>query len=330
MDANIFTGGDLNVVDEVEPEIFQDSELVDDDGLESVDDEYLVKNEPECDSSREQDLLFVDAVKQESSPGKNKEKPAWVEYSCLDKSCSFKAHKKYELTSHMKQLHKDFVKEFSCSECSYTSTSKGNLTKHVTEVHAKEKQYMCTYCGAQTSRKYHLSRHIKAVHQGEKFFCCQQCSYKTNNNLCLKKHVAEVHELTAPSQDLVPQVSESELTCICTWCEYRSNKYSDIKRHIRTVHEKYSQYPCKECLFEAKTVESYAEHYNQTHKIEQYKHACGECDYRTSNKVNMKDHYLNVHKKRKVYVCKLCNFKSVENSSMKRHIRNAHKSVKVN
>ena len=85
--------------------------------------------------------------------------------------------------------------------------------------HAKEKQYMCTYCGAQTSRKYHLSRHIKAVHQGEKFFCCQQCSYKTNNNLCLKKHVAEVHELTAPSQDLVPQVSESELTCICTWCD---------------------------------------------------------------------------------------------------------------
>lgn len=324
-----FVTGDLNVVDELEPELTQDTmntinlneEIADSNGTGGIDEE-------EADFYGSDTILDTSEVIHTSVPDKKTKER--VDYICLDDKCSFKTTKKTLLSLHLKEFHSELLENFPCSECSYVSKLRGNLNKHMSEVHAKVKRYMCGFCGAQTSRKYHLTRHIKAVHHGEKFFCCQDCDYKTNNKVCLQKHIGINHDTLLMKDNSKPPLKDSELTCVCTWCEYKSNKYAEVKIHIKLVHDRTKKFPCKECEFVGSSVENYAEHYNEKHKTEEYKHACADCTFRSSNKVAMKEHYLEVHKKKKINVCRLCNFKSMESSSMKRHINNAHKYKRVN
>lgn len=270
-------------------------------------------------------------LKEEFCSSVSKKKPRErIDYVCSDETCNFQTNKKKLLSSHIKEFHSELLESLPCNECSYVSKLRGNLNKHMSEVHAKVKQYMCGFCGAQTSRKYHLTRHIKAVHHGEKFFCCEDCDYKTNNKACLQKHIGLNHNPLLMKDESKPPLKDSELTCVCTWCDYKTNKYAEVKIHIKLVHEKNTNFPCKECEFVGSSVENYAEHYNEKHKTEEFKHACADCTFRTSNKVAMKEHYLEVHKKKKIMMCRLCNFKSMESSSMKRHIKNAHKYKRVN
>ena len=81
-----------------------------------------------------------------------------------------------------------------CSICDYTTSSKGNLKRHIDSIHSGKKPHKCLICDHITSSKGNLKQHIEAVHEGKKLFKCFICDYSTSNNGGLKRHIEAVHE----------------------------------------------------------------------------------------------------------------------------------------
>ena len=57
----------------------------------------------------------------------------------------------------------------------------------------KDTSYNCDQCSFKTTRKYHLARHVDSVH-GETRYSCDICDYQAKRKDNLKKHKVTVHE----------------------------------------------------------------------------------------------------------------------------------------
>ena len=62
--------------------------------------------------------------------------------------------------SDLQQVHEGV--KYTCGQCSYQATSKGNVAQHKSAVHEGVK-YPCEQCGHQASSKSNLARHKRAV-----------------------------------------------------------------------------------------------------------------------------------------------------------------------
>ena len=87
----------------------------------------------------------------------------------------------------------NFVNEYRCHLCSYTSNLRQNFIIHINS-HAEQRPYRCRFCRETFSHKQNLKVHIRS-HTGEKPFKCSFCtkSYSSNQNLKLHllKHTEE-------------------------------------------------------------------------------------------------------------------------------------------
>ena len=219
-----------------------------------------------------------------------------------------------------------------CSICNYKAKSSAELKRHLKAEHLEQKSFTCPECNIVVSRKYHLVRHIKAVHEHERFWQCETCDYKTNNFGCYKKHKhnkpnsgdCDLQYSVEAMQNLPPGTTEADLKCVCTWCAFKSKRYSTVKKHIEIYHEKTKSYPCKECLFVAENVDDYAKHFNDYHKTDDYPHSCTDCNFKCTNKLDLKQHYISEHNKQKEYVCRTCRYRTLDYNNMKRHILTVH------
>lgn len=219
-----------------------------------------------------------------------------------------------------------------CSICNYKAKSSAELKRHLKAEHLEQKSFACPECNIVVSRKYHLIRHIKAVHENERFWQCETCDYKTNNFGCYKKHKhskpnsgdCDLQYSVESMQKLPPGITEADLKCVCTWCAFKSQRYSTVKKHIEIYHERTKSYPCKECLFVAENVDDYAKHFNDYHKTDDYPHSCTDCNFKCTNKLDLKQHYISEHNKQKEYVCRTCRYRTLDYNNMKRHILTVH------
>jgi len=192
------------------------------------------------------------------------------------------------------------------------------------------KSYTCPKCDISFQKKFYLVRHMKTVHRegNSPLFKCITCTFQTKNHQELRKHSSRCN--VKVEKKVADIYSESSVEagnvykCVCTWCEYKSNKYSHVKKHIEIYHEQTSHYPCKECVFIGKTVDDYATHYNSFHKTDDYKHACTDCSFKCTNRTDMRNHYVDVHKKQRLYACKLCMYRAQDVMTIKKHISKTH------
>ena len=290
--------------------------------------------------------------------------PMETVFLCPDVSCKLKLPSQATLLTHMKMCHSSedannksgsmkyeelsdeeenlLVNDESvpakkmriqeCSICNYKARSSAELKRHLKAEHLEQKSFACPECNIVVSRKYHLIRHIKAVHEHERFWQCETCDYKTNNFGCYKKHKhnkpnsgdCDLQYSVESMQKLPPGVTEADLKCVCTWCAFKSQRYSTVKKHIEIYHEKTKSYPCKECLFVAENVDDYAKHFNDYHKTDDYPHSCTDCNFKCTNKLDLKQHYISEHNKQKEYVCRTCRYRTLDYNNMKRHILTVH------
>ena len=86
--------------------------------------------------------------------------------------CGYAASDKRTFNAHRTTVHKMGDFKFQCGQCPYKSNHRGNLMKHIQDVHDKIRNHVCDECGYSASRKSNLKQHKDNVHQmGEKFKC---------------------------------------------------------------------------------------------------------------------------------------------------------------
>ncbi|KAG5679410.1 hypothetical protein PVAND_008977 [Polypedilum vanderplanki] len=157
--------------------------------------------------------------------------------------CGIKIDSLANLRKHMITNHKET--QFPCTEmnCNLVFNLKGNLKKHIKQVHDQERPFQCDICGISLKTKNHLVNHLK-IHENPKkcpicsiilpnidahikrhkqvksTFTCSQCNRECATKQALNEHIQRIHE----RKPLGKFYS-------CSVCDENFIRNSDLRRH---------------------------------------------------------------------------------------------------
>ena len=175
---------------------------------------------------------------------------------------------KHNLKFHIKTVHGS-RKQFSCEKCSYQSSQKICLIRHIDALHNKTK-LNCKICLKSYKWDADLRRHIESNHfkNPQANICVCGKIYKTRRSLNLHKKTSHgTTEMidctkcpgefkTASSFKLHVKLKHTDDRKIhyCNVCKYQSKLRSDVRRHIKQVHEGKKRKSKKQKNFEKRPI----------------------------------------------------------------------------
>ena len=101
------------------------------------------------------------------------------EVSSLKSKNSPLREKVAEQNHNFEDQRKSLEGKYSCRQCNYQTTYKGDLARHKKAVH-EEVKFSCSQCNYQAIAKGSLAQHKRAVHKGAKY-SCGQCNLSSNS-----------------------------------------------------------------------------------------------------------------------------------------------------
>ena len=87
-----------------------------------------------------------------------------------------------------------------CEFCDYKCPKKDRLSRHVRNVHFKEKPHFCPLCDASFGRKDKMKRHLATVHSTEKPYKCDFCPHSSGRKDKIREHIQSVHLKNRPKK----------------------------------------------------------------------------------------------------------------------------------
>ena len=157
--------------------------------------------------------------------------------------CDYSAAHKPNLDRHKISVHEtdldkkrerlQIAKKHECVKCSLKYGSKGELTRHVNEVHEGKKPNKCTQCGKCFSRKPELNRHITVIHEKKKPFKCDICNQAFARKDMVKSHFATVHN--------------GEKQYKCPLCDNSYSSQTAVIHHMGIIHDQ-NPYDCRDVI----------------------------------------------------------------------------------
>ena len=141
---------------------------------------------------------------------------------CLD--CREQFDTRTRLETHIKENHR-----VKCSYCTYKTSGKTSLEKHLNIWHNTE--YSCETCGEKIIGKIALKDHVKKQHTNFCDVCCKTLS----SSASVKVHKWQVHG--------VGKLFSGN----CTECGRKFNNKSHMKNHMLFVHERKRDHICDLC-----------------------------------------------------------------------------------
>ena len=151
--------------------------------------------------------------------------------------CKFSFARKEHLDRHNRDVHQEFVDIWICKLCEKEGIRSAFkrwdfFTRHIDQIHYKEKNWHCDQCPKSFTRWANLNRHISIEHDEEIMFSCPVCSRNFNWIEKLNRHMKEVHE------------EESKFEC--DGCSRNFSRLENLKRHQNSsnciIH-----YQCQYC-----------------------------------------------------------------------------------
>jgi len=225
-----------------------------------------------------------------------------------------------------------------CSMCEYTTLVHENLRMHI-EYNHEQMRHGCDY---ESSSEHTLERHVKAIHEECDSLKCEFCEYVTKSLGCLKVHMRTRHgNERYPCQTCeyvakIPSALNQHIKKVhgsqrypCTFCEYVTKIPSSLKRHISTQHSNMSDskeesHLCDQCSFIADSAVALKKHVEQHAPLA---FPCTQCDYKTRNAKNLKDHIYKQHMNKDRYLCDKCDFTTNTNQKMTKHKERVHEGL---
>ena len=114
-------------------------------------------------------------------------------FSCDIKDCKLTFIHRGNLNKHIRNVHNK-EKPYQCGQCFKKFSVKNNLKGHILSVHNEEKAHQCNQCFKKFGQTSHLSRHLKTVHSNQKPFQCDQCLKKFSRKENMRVHIAIMHQ----------------------------------------------------------------------------------------------------------------------------------------
>ncbi|CAH2003484.1 unnamed protein product [Acanthoscelides obtectus] len=261
-----------------------------------------------------------------------------AEGSCEPKTCIY-CHATFKwkknLDNHIIKNHPEYIASVSskiheCTHCSYKTTLKSELTKHMLkhpDAISCNMLNVCNHCNTTFMNKINLNDHIMKKHPehaasvSRKIHECKYCEYKTT----LKGHLAE-HMAKHPE-------AESELkSCIHCNGTFRSKAVLDnhiIKEHpnhIASISSKIHE--CKYCEFKTTLKDRLAKHMGKHPGAEggYDLKTCTHCNATFKSKKSLDNHTIKKHPNdvasvsSKIHECNYCTYKTTTKGHLAIHM----------
>jgi uncharacterized Zn-finger protein len=217
------------------------------------------------------------------------------------------------LKTHLSLNHRKLL--FQCSElnCDKTFNLKGNLVKHISQVHESERKFQCDICGSHLKTKQHLKFHLK-VHGEPKE--CSICKKKLSN---IEEHIKR-HQ-------------QEKKNFKCEHCEKICATKQALQEHIQRIHEKKSLgrwYTCSICA------ENFIRNIDlRRHSFIHFQGKVYACSYpncieRFKTSYKLKLHRV-IHRESAIknFVCEICNKSYLRQTALYKHKKQHHLTGKI-
>ena len=86
-------------------------------------------------------------------------------------------------------------RRIKCTECRYTTSSRGNMSRHKRTTHRKER-FQCGQCSKSFGALYDLKQHLRSIYTQTQLLC-EMCSKQFNCRTSLARHRAVKHASTS-------------------------------------------------------------------------------------------------------------------------------------
>ena len=241
---------------------------------------------------------------------------------------------------------------YSCKDCEYETTSKGNLKEHTKYVHGGVK-YFCNQCDYQSMDRETLNEHEKSIHKGTKYGC-DQCDFHFTDKNNLAIHNKSVHEGENNSSKQKENVYESNINGFAQADKnMKGKKLSEsLKKGNSSSPERDNQdeneqifniNPSQNCDYSSEnsnisndvveiinhdTLRSTTEGVVDLIRSDgKHLYKCGDCEKSFKNIQGLEVHITSIHKGI-WYSCKNCNYKASKKGILKAHQESKHEGVK--
>ena len=169
-----------------------------------------------------------------------------------------------------------------CSKCSFTTSSKQQLSRHFNETHRGMVYKQCPHCDHASQNVSHLRLHIKGRHDRAKDFQCGECPYASLESHALEAHKKAVH------------FKQKDVVCEVDGCDFVTTAKANLRLHVRRVHTKGPKTKaCRECDYRHMTSAGVQRHYREVHLKVRFN--CELCEFQTTRKTLLNKHVRMKH-----------------------------------
>ena len=232
-----------------------------------------------------------------------------------NKECDI-CNKTFETPVQMR-CHKRFVHEkrsVPCSICGENLSSRGNLNKHIKQVHEiSDQTFKCDFCSKSFKEEYLLKDHF-IIHQSNRpKFKCEKCGKQSYTLNALKMHIRGVHDQIKTDQ--------------CDICLKYFSCAGRLKDHKRNIHEKRKDFKCPYCIKSFSQKNNLSVHVEIMHTKKSGRGQCDVC-WKIMYKGRLKKHKMHVHDKVRKFQCNVCNKGFIDLRDRERHILTIHENIR--
>ena len=310
-------------------------ENVENDDVESVDQETLIKDE----HNKVKDWLenYVDDSNEELPPEQDINIPTTVEERTStprdiinrgienskhfiqeiqsaalvtnDDSENHSKRRRFNLES-VKNISKvvclEGEEKFKCTVCGRCFKHRSNIRYHISCVD-KSAGYQCKQCGKTFKSSSHLTYHTRSVHTNERPYTCNVCDKAFTQMVKLKRHKL---------------IHSGEKLFNCDNCDKKFATNYQLKEH-QILHQDNSKHQCPECSKTFSDRNNLRRHRNSFHKVASVK--CKECG-KVSNSKHEHEQHVSQHYSSE-HTCTLCNKSFKHKKDLTRHKMIHDKSI---